>query len=299
MFCLLGVLAFALAAKELQNHQWRFVPHPHRSWAQKFLPWTCTWRTVFDVNGTDAITSALLREGHCSHDVDSFPVHLLSTSQARACVANRTILLSGDSYTKQLFVGLADILAGVANTTEIHNSAERDQALAHASAQMGQIGLNVRFVCSGPNKCYGGGVSLSLCSQCSSALPADVRAIGTTVHLLAQGLAATEASIAAVSQSVQNLLWISGPAYNQQLIPFPYNGTMPLGDTQRVYADTLGPSGLLLQAHKSVSFLDVMSMTRACYAQWKNCSADGGHNSRFVERMKATLLLNILCEPAL
>jgi len=41
-------------------------------------------------------------------------------------------------------------------------------------------------------------------------------------------------------------------------------------------------------------FLDVYQLTRSCTMQ--NCSSDGGHYSRFVNRWKAQLLLNTLCE---
>jgi hypothetical protein len=287
---------FGAEAKELPSHHWRFVPHPHRGWSQKYEPWACTWHTDFNSQGSDDIVNALLREGYCLHDVDSSPVYLLSSAQARSCLANRTVIVSGDSYTIQLFIGLADILSGVPNETEIVGPLRR-QILAVAKAQMRQIGMDVRFVCENPTQCYGQGSSLDACARCLNEQTADVRVVGTTVHLLERGFVSANASIVGAVARVNRLLWISGPAYNQKLIPNPYNGTMPLRQTQHIYALTLGPTGYLAQANRSVSFLDIMSMSRACYAQWKNCSADGGHNSRFVERMKATMLLNILCEP--
>lgn len=41
-------------------------------------------------------------------------------------------------------------------------------------------------------------------------------------------------------------------------------------------------------------FLDVFQLTRSCTMQ--NCSYDGSHRSRHVNRWKAQLLLNTLCE---
>lgn len=35
-------------------------------------------------------------------------------------------------------------------------------------------------------------------------------------------------------------------------------------------------------------------MLQSCYME--NCSSDGGHRARFVNRWKAQLLLNMLCE---
>ena len=40
------------------------------------------------------------------------PVHIFSTAEARECLQDKTIVLAGDSYLKQLYVGLADILLG-------------------------------------------------------------------------------------------------------------------------------------------------------------------------------------------
>ena len=41
-------------------------------------------------------------------------------------------------------------------------------------------------------------------------------------------------------------------------------------------------------------FLDVYELTRSCHME--NCSYDGGHRSRYVNRWKAQMLLNQLCQ---
>ena len=41
-------------------------------------------------------------------------------------------------------------------------------------------------------------------------------------------------------------------------------------------------------------YLDVFQLTNSC--NMENCSYDGGHRSRYVNRWKAQLLLNTLCE---
>ena len=150
---LLGFCLMALGAciKELPGYHWMFVPHPHRAWSQKLAPWMCTWHTSTG-KASDAITAAIMREGHCDHDVDSFPVFMLSSAQARACLANRTLLFSGDSYTIQLFVGFADILAGVPNRTEIAGGPLRRRILNRANLQLQELGINVRFVCQAANE---------------------------------------------------------------------------------------------------------------------------------------------------
>ena len=42
------------------------------------------------------------------------------------------------------------------------------------------------------------------------------------------------------------------------------------------------------------NYIQKIELTRSC--TMKNCSFDGGHSTHFVERWKAQLLLNTLCE---
>ena len=72
-----------------------------------------------------------------------------------------------------------------------------------------------------------------------------------------------------------------------------------MSSATKIYLKLLGPTGLM-QSVKDFSphgipFLDFFELTRAC--MWDNCTSDGGHRSRFVNRMKAQMLVNMLCEP--
>jgi len=44
---------------------------------------------------------------------------------------------------------------------------------------------------------------------------------------------------------------------------------------------------------KKMRYMDVFQLTGTCY--FDNCTSDGGHRARFVNRWKAQLLLNTIC----
>jgi hypothetical protein len=69
----------------------------------------------------DQIQKAALRESICIPRNETLlsKLHLFSTEQARACLSEVTLLVTGDSYNYQLLIGLAEIIIGVASNDEI------------------------------------------------------------------------------------------------------------------------------------------------------------------------------------
>ena len=69
----------------------------------------------------------------------------------------------------------------------------------------------------------------------------------------------------------------------------------------RLYAATIGADGFTQSIRRwsavGVPVVDFYSPLSSC--TWANCTADGGHRSRFVNRIKAQLLLNTFCTPAM
>ena len=113
-----------------------FVPYPHRqlglgmqlacSWKTRHSMTrdemetlvgrtTASWRTRLKRrrnNGMDIVQSQALNEGVCL-PVDNNVrdrIHLYSSNEAQRCLANKTVLVTGDDYSMELLVGLADIL---------------------------------------------------------------------------------------------------------------------------------------------------------------------------------------------
>lgn len=56
----------------------------------------------------------------------------------------------------------------------------------------------------------------------------------------------------------------------------------------------LGLLPIMAPHNSSRPFIDFFQLTRSCFMD--NCSVDGGHVTRFVNRWKAQLLLNTICE---
>ena len=65
-----------------------------------------------------------------------------------------------------------------------------------------------------------------------------------------------------------------------------------MSDKSRIFNEGLIP--YLAPHQPQHPFVDVFQLTRSC--TMKNCSFDGAHRSRYVNRWKAQLLLNTLCE---
>ena len=50
---------------------------------------------------------------------------------------------------------------------------------------------------------------------------------------------------------------------------------------------------LELAQRKQIPSINILALTTLC--AWTNCTSDGSHRARFVNRMKGQLLLNALC----
>lgn len=138
---------------------------------------------------TDRIQEAALREGaYFSGDVP----RLYNTIEARACLRGKRVVFAGDSHSKQLFIGLVDVLQGEPSNVEIHSSRERNMHLevaeATAASFLQLMGIHVSWNCSGARlprgSCYGSTGDLDACRQCLNEINATFKVLSTTVHLV-------------------------------------------------------------------------------------------------------------------
>jgi len=92
-----------------------FVPFPHNTLGSG-IDMECAWETrpiplaAGDVHEYDPTQRAAFDEGICVPPILNASIHVYSSSEAKECLRYRRVIISGDSYMKQLFVGLADIL---------------------------------------------------------------------------------------------------------------------------------------------------------------------------------------------
>lgn len=137
--------------------------------------------------------------------------------------------------------------------------------------------------------------SLKVCNQCLQNLPeADALVIGSAPHLL-MSRGSDEGAGQKVEEDIQwlrakhqNMIWVSAPKINPAKVT----------KAQMKYftptnQESLNRIGTLDVCKKHGVCLDMYHLTSRC--AWDNCTTDGGHRARYVNRMKAQMLLNTLC----
>ena len=88
---------------------------------------------------------------------------------------------------------------------------------------------------------------------------------------------------------VKRTVWVSNISYQVEKVPTKYREKMGKHvPAYKALLENVAPN------NSSHPFLDVWQMTHSC--NMANCSYDGGHRSRYVNRWKAQLLLNTICE---
>jgi hypothetical protein len=310
-------------------------------------------KTSWTVNAHfDVIQTVALREGVCVPSVKSATssattavqawdnLHVFSSMEARRCLSyapsgdrsrRRRLLITGDSYTRQLFIGIHDIVMAQPSNEEILDGSQRRRMTLDIREKLVQRfvessnpkkGSNpstfpeIDFVCF--DECYGSNMTRSFALACSSCLKKlryikkvkgkisrklnaveNVIVVGVGIHLVNAfsrnaGKAREELELFMNKTSNLPIVLVSMPSFDKNKVPLEHRHA-----ADRLSAASRGPrpmyEGFLeMAARHEVPVLDFFQLTRSCVA--KNCSYDGGHRSRYVNRWKAQLLLNLLCE---
>ena len=291
-----------------QHSSVKFIPYPHRTLGSGDSI-QCQWETRHNYNTSsllDFTQKNALTEGVCIPSTLSNTLHIFSSDEAIQCLSSKTqqrdirLILTGDSYMKQLYIGLTDILLSkhISNDVEIIGRIHRNQVLDKAQYWMkkryksnnGGSFPFVQYRCE--EECYGR-KKLDVCSKCINSFSRrnnntraggkdDVWVVGVGVHTFKER---ANRQVNATVQQIQHFLQRE-EGHNQTIYVSP-----PAGSMEGVYRDLLPHLAPENPAHP---FLDVFQLTKSC--TMKNCSFDGGHRSRFVNRWKAQLLLNTLCD---
>lgn len=332
-----------------------FVPFPHRPLVSGEDA-QCRWTTEYHADGAagavphrplDPIQLAAYSEGVCVPDRLKSTLHVFSTAEAVECLNSTaqgrsiSVTVSGDSYTRQLFIGLADVLLGRPSDEQITTYKKRLGLLAESNERLAHLRGNdtsfpdVQYPMECFGECYGDYSDATApfsvrCSRCvnnfTSRSEDAVGVVGAGVHNLRyfghrvrerarkNGEEAASAAIPlvardeasgetaeSVNETIRDLerfldlanrtIYVSMPSYQVEKVPLPYQNATHNTHAGRIY-DGLLPS--LAPREPGHPFLDYFQLTKACHMN--NCSYDGGHRSRYVNRWKAQLLLNTLCE---
>ncbi|KAL3757820.1 hypothetical protein ACHAWU_006128 [Discostella pseudostelligera] len=241
-----------------RNNHYRFIPFPYNTLGSG-ADMQCQWETkdMPNPNTYDMIQLTAYREG-----------------EARECLSSRRVVVSGDSYTKQLFVAMADILVGelLNDDEEILISTQRSQFVEMAQQLLASEHEKepsfpvIEYRCEA--ECYGKKSSFSkICSDCMNSYTLDddnfVAVVGAGVHILeGNTLNFTIREINKFLSLSTRTIFMSTPSSD------PTNSSRRDG----LY-ESLLPN--LAPRNPQHPFLDVHQLTRSCVM--KNCSFDGGH----------------------
>ena len=119
-----------------------------------------------------------------------------------------------------------------------------------------------------------------------------VAVVGAGVHIMGRlnkNVNATTREINQFLNLANRTIFVSLPSYEISKVPTEYK---EISSVRNNIYDALLPN--VAPWNPQHPFLDVFQLTRSCCMN--NCSYDGGHRSRYVNRWKAQLLLNTLCE---
>eukprot|EP00986_Skeletonema_menzelii_P005177 scaffold1819_cov128-Skeletonema_menzelii.AAC.1 len=293
----------------------RFIPYPHKTLGSG-TSLQCQWETrpIPIVNNTseesflDFTQQNAYTEGICIPNTLNETLHIFSTEDAIKCLSSKAqnrdikLLFAGDSYMKQLTIGLADILLSkhIRDDEQMRNAVVRQEFLSTANHEMEKRRSEeenstfpyVEYV--GP-MCYGKEPLNKTCREIINKLDGGnssdyVWIIGSGVHIYRrqnQVVSATVQELNNFLETTDQIIFVSPPFY----YPSKEFTDQLVRDQAEVYRGLLPNVAPENIAHP---FLDVYELTRAC--TWKNCSYDRAHRSRFVNRWKAQMLLNTLCE---
>ena len=205
---------------------------------------------------------------------------------------------------KQLYIGLADVLLSkhIRDGTEIMDKIQRSQVLSTAQNVMDSRRKNdttfpfVKYKCE--MECYGR-EALDNCANCIKSYSGNNSRSSEDDVWIVGGIHIYHRVKHHVDEILQEIIQFldSGEVRNRTIyVSPPYyflNEDYPAKSTKmkKMYQSLLPDVAPETPAHP---FLDVFQLTKSC--KHENCTFDGGHRSRYVNRWKAQLLLNTLCE---
>ena len=291
----LSTLSLSLDTATAHQRKVRFIPYPHKTLGSG-ASMQCQWETrpITNASTLDFTQQSAYTEGMCIPSTLYDTLHIFSSEEAVECLSseiqNRDIrvILSCDSYMKQMYIGLADILMSkhISDDKEIMDNVERSKMLSTARywvKKRHEINATfpfVQFHCV--EECYGS-KPIDICSKCIniSSGNSDVWVVGVGIHIYER----EKNHVNGTMQEIQQFL-DAEEGQNRTIYVSP-----PAGPMESVYRGLLPNLAPENHAHP---FLDVYQLTKSCTVE--NCTYDGSHRSRYVNRWKAQLLLNTLCE---
>jgi hypothetical protein len=238
-----------------------FVPFPH-----KRLPTGpdagCQWKTMQPQASNDVIQNASANEGACYINVSTIEryglhIHIFSQEQAIICLNQTAIIIAGDSYTKQLAIGLGDILLGRDSNHEIKSSKERSKVLDDTIHELrvrdsSSFGFpSITYACA--EACYGQRLPFATeCSKCLRPLYRKAQQLTSNKTALVAGVGVHMRHRIGPNESANQMkefqnklpsIMVSVPSYQVSKQPFEYAETTD--ENEQLYQQSLQLSPFL------------------------------------------------------
>jgi len=246
--------------------------------------------------------------------------HWYNGSAAKECLRDKRVWVIGDSYMRNLFIGLMDVLRGVTkggdDVIKVSGAPEQKVKIDWMPKMFGDVGQR-RFTEVNLTTTFIGGTRFSLDRYIdhlkvllTKVKDADLVVLNVLIHdnkrNIVVGRFKGDKGAAAASYSTNVLelsrwmreqrpkgtfVWATSTSYKEKKVPAEFR---PYQGNQRI----LGINRKAKKYWTEAGFptLDVFHITHACQAD--SCSFDGSHHNRMVNRAKAHVLLNHLCRPA-
>jgi hypothetical protein len=242
-----------------------------------------------DFDSLDSIQEYALRDGIFFPSRADFPkFHIFSSAEAVSCFQGKKIFLSGDSYMVQMYIALSEILLGEPSNEDIKNGKYRDEVFVSAESSLKKhldIDTHVKFLYY---HCHLSDYTCMNGEMIDDEIWKSADAFIPSVYIHYKGLHINdplmidnygkETAYFFKNKEEKKLTWVPGVSFRK-----PFNSSVVL----------LNLKAIEEAKKQEVPLLDVFTMTEMCAAT--NCSTDGGHKSRYVNRMKVQMLLNNLC----
>ena len=258
----------------------------------------------------------------------------LSKDDLSLCMAGKRILVIGDSHMRRTYTGIVDIITGAYDNVEMQKKIKHiDKKSGKVTWVVDDVGLIQSLArssrSSGTQVDYLKAKALyfSATELIRSAKSKLAKYDVVFLHMLTHDInkrrvefvwgtlmrgkgAMTPAQAKAVRRRtfvdyMKNLatvvkalkeanvpvVWATGGAYVSDRIPDEFRDNM-----KNTIHFQLNVESVDYLRSQGIPFVDTYHLTSGCL--WSNCTIDGSHKSRFVERMKAQILMNYLCKPA-
>ena len=137
---------------------------------------------------------------------------------------------------------------------------------------------------------------MSLCSECLKQFRKEIPSgktvvtfVGAGTHFWDDNLNVTMGKFHRFWKATPDTIFATLVSYSPSKIPEQYLKKTNAKGKAMAYFQQLSDA----DQFPSVKLFDYFQLTQACWMD--NCTFDGGHRSRFVNRWKVQLLLNTLC----